>query len=465
MVQVFVSNRVVLPEGVMPAAIAVEGGRITGVTSPDEVPESAVVHSFGDLVLMPGLVDIHVHVNEPGRSEWEGFETATRAAAAGGITTLVDMPLNCLPETTTVTALEIKRAAARGKCHVDWAAWGGLTDDNQEHLQSLARAGVRGYKCFLVDPGIEGLTRLSEIGLERAAPTLARIGLPLLVHAELPGPLEAAAATVAGADWRHYDTYLRSRPDEAEINAIRLVIRLCREHRFRVHIVHLATGLALQELDAARREGLPITVETCPHYLHFAAEDIPSSGTLLKCAPPIRSRGNREELWNGLRRGIIDLIATDHSPCPPAMKRLQDGDFRTAWGGIASLSLAASIIWTAMKAREIPLSELSRWMAGSPAVVSGLSERKGSLAVGMDADFAVFDPEASFRVTTETLHYRHPVSPYLGEQLVGVVRQTFLRGEKVYGEDGFNPSPKGAEVKLGDVGYGTQIYSDEALRS
>jgi allantoinase len=356
------------------------------------------------------------------------------------------MPLNCLPETTTVSALEAKRAAAAGKCSIDWAAWGGLTDDNHEHIQPLANAGVRGYKCFLVDPGIDGLTMLSKEGLERAAPLLALTGLPLLVHAELQGPIEAAATGLAGADWMEYVTYLRSRPDAAEMEAIRLLIRLCRQFRFRVHIVHLATGLALDELEGARREGLPISVETCPHYLHFAAENIPASATLLKCAPPIRSRQNREELWKGLRGGIIDMIATDHSPCPPEMKRQHEGDFSKAWGGIASLPLAASIVWTGMRKRSIPLQELSCWMAKAPAELAGLSGRKGAIAVGRDADFVVFDPEASFQVESERLHYRHPISAYLGESLDGIVKQTFLRGCKIYGEEGFAESKTGTSL-------------------
>lgn len=447
MVQVFVSNRVVTAEGIMPAAVVVENDRITAMIPPDEIPATADIRDFGDLVLMPGLVDTHVHINEPGRTVWEGFETATRAAAAGGITTLVDMPLNCLPETTTVDALQAKRSSAAGKSYIDWAAWGGLTDENHKHLQALADAGVRGYKCFLVDPGIEGLTMVSPEGLERAAPILAQTGLPLLVHAELPQPIEAAAIELGGADWKEYATYLRSRPDLAELEAIRLLIRLCRRYQFRMHIVHLATALALDELEAARHEGLPITVETCPHYLYFAAEDIAASATLLKCAPPIRSRNNREELWSGLRQGRIDLIVTDHSPCLPEMKGERDGDFSKAWGGIASLPISASIVWTGMRERGIPLHDLSNWMSKSPAVLAGLSQ-KGVIAVGADADLVVFDPEASFRVTPDKLPYRHPVSAYMGRELYGVVRHTFLRGREIYRESEFTMPPFGREVEI-----------------
>lgn len=442
MVQVFVSGRVITPQGLRPASVVVEGGRITAVVEPKDAPLDAVVRDFDDLVLMPGLIDTHVHINEPGRTEWEGFATVTRAAAAGGITTLVDMPLNCLPETTTVAALGLKREAAAGRCYVDWAAWGGLTDDNHKHIEALAGAGAKGFKSFLVDPGIEGLTMLSEQGLERAAPILARIGLPLLVHAELPGPIAEAAPALKDADWCEYATYLRSRPDEAELEAIRLLIRTCREYRFRVHVVHLATASALEELEAARAEGLPITVETCPHYLYFAAEDIARSATLKKCAPPIRSRKNREGLWKGLERGTIDLIATDHSPCPPAMKGLEAGDFGKAWGGVASLSIAASVVWTGMRERRVELEKLARWMSAAPARLGGMAARKGAIAPGMDADLVVFDPEASFEVTRERLVYRHPVSPYLGEKLYGVVEHTILRGEEVTGEG----KPAGIEV-------------------
>jgi allantoinase len=439
MTQAFVSNRVVTPEGVRPAAVIVEQGRIQAVREPGDVPHAALLHPFGDLLLLPGLVDSHVHINQPGRTEWEGFATATRAAAAGGYTTLVDMPLNCLPETTTVAALEAKRHAAAGQCHVDWAAWGGLTGQNQNHLEPLAAAGVAGYKCFLVDPGIEGLAMIEAQELEAALPTLARIGLPLLVHAELAEHLYRGGGA---DDWRQYATWLRSRPDGAELAAIRMLIGLCRKHRFRLHIVHLATALALEELRQARAEGLPVTVETCPHYLHFVAEEIPAGGTLFKCAPPIRSRSNREKLWKGLCEGVIDLIATDHSPCPPSMKQ---GDFRQAWGGIASLSVAISVIWTEMRNRGLPLQDLARWMSAQPAKLAGLEGRKGAIAAGYDADLVAFDPDAEFTLSAADLHYRHPVSPYLGERLRGKVLATFLRGVAVFKQGSFPGPPIGRE--------------------
>jgi allantoinase len=439
MTQAFVSSRVVTPEGVRPAAVVVEQGRIVSVREPADAPRDAVLHQFGDLVLLPGLVDSHVHINEPGRTEWEGFATATRAAAAGGYTTLVDMPLNCLPETTTVAALEAKRRAAEGQCRVDWAAWGGLTGLNKEHVTPLAEAGVAGFKSFLVNPGIEGFAMIDKQELEDALPTLARTGLPLLVHAELA---EYMVPGGDGDDWQQYATYLRSRPDQSELAAIRMLIGLCRTYDFRLHIVHLATALALEELASARAEGLPVTVETCPHYLHFTAEEISPGGTLFKCAPPIRSRANREGLWQGLRDGVIDLIATDHSPCPPSMKQ---GDFRQAWGGIASLSVAISVIWTEMTERGLPLEDLARWMSAQPAKLAGLEERKGAIAAGWDADLVVFDPAEEFTLRAEDLQYRHLVSPYMGDKLRGKVKATFVRGIAAYQEGSFPDPPAGRE--------------------
>jgi allantoinase len=413
--------------------------------APNEVPAGAEIHDFGEAAILPGLVDSHVHINEPGRTEWEGFATATRAAASGGYTLLVDMPLNCLPATTTAAALEAKRAAARGQCWIDWAAWGGAVGDNQGDIEALAAAGVLGFKCFLVHPGIDGFTMVTEQELRAALPHIARTGLPLLVHAELPGPIDAATERLAEADWQRYSTYLQSRPDEAELSAIRLMLSLCREYRFHLHIVHLATSQALPELSAARAEGLPVTAETCPHYLHLAAEDIADRTTLRKCAPPIRSRENRERLWQGLKEGVIDLVATDHSPCPPPMKRLQEGSFKTAWGGISSLSVALPVMWSEARQRGFTLANIARWMAHGPARLAGRSESKGQLAAGCDADFVVFEPEAEFLVTEDRLHYRHAVSPYLGERLRGVVKATYLRGKSVFSDGSFLGGPTGRE--------------------
>jgi allantoinase len=448
--QAFVSRRVVTPEGIRPAAILVDAERIQAVVSLDQVPTAGYeIHDFGDRAIFPGLVDSHVHINDPGRAEWEGFETATRAAAAGGYTMLVDMPLNCLPATTTVAALEAKRVAAGGRCCVDWAAWGGVVHDNQNDIEALAAAGVPGFKCFLINPGIDGFTMVTEQQLRAALPHVARTGLPLLVHAELPGPIDRATDALADADWSCYSTYLQSRPDEAELEAIRLMLSLCREYNFRLHIVHLSSSMALAELRAARLEGLAVSVETCPHYLHLSAETIPHGATLSKCAPPIRSRENRERLWEGLRDGTIDFVVTDHSPCPPAMKRLNEGDFRTAWGGIASLSVALPLMWTEASRRGFTLPDLARWMASEPARLAGCDSRKGKIAPGYDADFVVFDSDREFVVAEERLHYRHPVSPYLGETLRGVVRATYLRGNPAFADGNFPGEPIGREYRRG----------------
>ncbi len=444
--QAFVARRVITPDGIRPAAVLVKGEQIQAIVSPDQVPaEDCKVHDFGQAAILPGLVDSHLHINDPGHAEWEGFETATRAAAAGGYTLLVDMPLNCLPAITTVAALEAKRAAAQGRCLVDWAAWGGVVHDNQSDIEALATSGGGGFKCFLVNPGIDGFTMVTEPQLRSALPHVARAGLPLLVHAELPGPIDRATEALASADWSCYSTYLQSRPDDAELAAIRLMLSLCGEYGFRLHIVHLSTSQALHELRVARSNGLAVSVETCPHYLHMCAETIANGATLSKCAPPIRSRENCERLWQGLRDGTIDLVVTDHSPCPPALKRLAEGNFRSAWGGIASLSVALPLMWSEASRRGFTLRDVARWMAAAPARLAGCDTRKGRIAAGCDADFVVFDPDREFIVTEDRLHYRHPVSPYLGETLRGVVKATYLRGSPVFAEGEFPGEPGGRE--------------------
>jgi allantoinase len=441
----FVSQQIVAPDAIRSGAVLVDNGKITDIVDASSVPPTyRTIQCPG--ALLPGLVDSHIHINEPGRTDWEGFATATRAAAAGGYTTLIDMPLNCLPATTTVAALEAKRAAAQGQCLVDWAAWGGVSAHNAEHLEPLARAGVRGFKCFLAEPGIDGFSRADEAELRIALPHLARTGLPLLVHAELPEPLDRAALSLEGADWKRHETWLRSRPDEAEVEAIRLMIRLCREFRFPLHIVHLVTAHAVDDLRRAREERLPISVETCPHYLHFAAEDITDGSTLHKCAPPIRSAENREQLWEAIREGVIDLIATDHSPCPPAMKHLEEGNFATAWGGVASISVALSVVWTGMRRRGFSLTDLARLMSQQPAQLAGLGGKKGRIAPGYDADFVFFDPDAERTVTESQLHTRHALSPYLGERLYGTVTATYLRGNPLFENARLSENAPGREI-------------------
>jgi allantoinase len=443
----FLSRRVVTPNEIKAGAVLVQDGRILDVVPPEQLPAQISVKDFGGAALLPGLVDSHVHINEPGRTEWEGFRTATRAAAAGGCTLLVDMPLNCLPATTTVAALEAKRKAASGQCRVDWMTWGGVVSGNQEHIEGLAAAGAPGFKCFLIHPGIDGFTMVTEGELRAVLPHVARTGLPLLVHAELPGPVDAATRRLSGADWSKYATYLQSRPDEAELSAIHLMVSLCREYHFRLHVVHLATSQALDMLRAAKTEGLTVTVETCPHYLHLSSDKIPDGQTLFKCAPPIRRRENCEKLWQGLQEGVIDFVATDHSPCLPEMKRLSERNFRTAWGGISSLSLALPVMWSEAHGRGFTLSDIARWMAEGPARLAGCETRKGRVAKGFDADFVVFEPEAEFIATDDGLFYRHRVSPYLGERLRGVVKATYLRGNCVFDDGEFPGEPNGRELR------------------
>ena len=460
MVHALRSRRVVTPQGIVDAAVVIEDERIVAVKPVSEVAAGIEIEDLGELALLPGLIDAHTHINEPGRTEWEGFATATRAAAAGGFTTLVDMPLNCLPETTDVEALELKRDAAKGQCLVDYALWGGCVDGNQEELEPLALAGVPGFKSFLIYPGCDGFTAIDRANLELALPHIARTGLPLLVHAELEPSINAAFAELeaSGADWRKYATYLASRPDQSELEAIEMLIELCRQYKFRLHIVHLSTAQALPMIAAAKREGLSITAEACPHHLHCVAEEIPDGATLFKCTPTIRSRANRELLWKALEDGTIDLIATDHSPCPPSMKRLEangpgeeGGRFDQAWGGIASLSTAISVIWTEAQKRGYTLAQFAEWTSAAPARLAGLAMEVGSIEPGKHANLVAFDPEASRVITADALHYRHRISPYMGETLRGEVRRTWLRGECVYdpaSRDVFAHTTRGREYGL-----------------
>ena len=443
---VILGTRVVTPEGVRPAAVAIAGGVITGVHEHGAAPDASRRLDVKDAIVLPGGVDPHVHVNEPGRTEWEGFETATRAGAAGGVTTIVDMPLNSLPVTTTAIALKVKARAAAGRATVDYAFWGGVVPGNVQQLAPLARAGARGFKCFLVPSGIDEFPPVTARDLRPAMAQIAELGLALLVHAELPGPIQRAAASRAPGDPRRYASYLASRPAAAEVEAVDLILDLCRETGCRVHIVHVSAAETLEPLRAAKRAGLPVSAETCPHYLTFAAEEIPDGGTAYKCAPPIREGENRERLWGGLGDGTIALVASDHSPAPPALKCLEAGDFFRAWGGIASLELALAATWTGARARGRNLRDLARWLAEGPARLAGLP-RKGRIAPGCDADLVVFDPDALFSVEPSRLRQRHPITPYAGMTLYGVVRQTLVRGTCVYDEGEFPAGGVGKWVR------------------
>jgi allantoinase len=423
-------RRVVTPDGLRPATVLVDGERIERVASYDE-PVDGEVHDAGNDAVMPGLVDAHVHINDPGRHDWEGFEHATRAAAAGGVTTLVDMPLNSIPATTTHAGLASKHEAARGRLTVDVGFWGGVVPGNAGDLEWLWSSGVLGFKCFLVPSGVPEFPHVSETDLDRALSVIARLGAPLLVHAESPVVIEAAAPDSL-EDPRSYAAYLASRPVEAEVEAIDLVLRFATRHNPRVHIVHVSSGEGADRLRDAKARGVRISGETCPHYLTFSSDEIRDGATAFKCAPPIRDRAARASLWDSLGSGALDFVASDHSPAPPAMKALDTGDFFAAWGGIASLQLLLPAVWTGARERGFPIDWMSDWLTTAPASFAGLAERKGALAPGADADFVVWDPDASFEVDPAALYHRHSITPYAGRRLFGVVRQTWLRGKLVY---------------------------------
>ena len=435
------SQRVVVPGAIAPATIYVRDGVIAAVGGYGESMMADVTLDVGSLVVLPGLVDTHVHVNEPGRTDWEGFAHATSGAAAGGVTTIVDMPLNSVPVTTTPSGLQSKRDAVQGRCRVDVAFWGGVVPGNTADLPALAAAGVRGFKCFLAPSGIEEFEHVGEEHLRAALPVLADLDLPLLVHAEDPDLL-CEPGVHGPIDARRYPVWLASRPDASECSAIARLIALSAEFGTRIHIVHLATAEAVPLLKHARSGGVRVTVETCPHYLVFSAEEIVDGATAFKCAPPIRSQANRERLWAALLDGDIDLIATDHSPAPPSMKHLSDGDFIRAWGGIASLQLSLSAVWTEAAKRDVPIFLLAEWLASAPARLAGL-DAKGAIAPGKDGDLVVWDPDAETKIDARTLHHRHPVTPYDGRTLRGRVVTTMLRGEVVFGDGQVVGSPAG----------------------
>jgi allantoinase len=418
------ARRAVVDGTERPAAVLVDGGRIEAVLPVDVPVDAEEVVLADDEVLLPGLVDTHVHVNEPGRTEWEGFATA-----------IVDMPLNSLPPTVDVAALEIKRAAAAGQCAVDVGFWGGAVPGNAGELAALHAAGVFGVKCFLLDSGVPEFPPLAGDDLVAACKAVAAYDGLLIAHAE-------DGERVRPATGRRYADFVASRPPEAEDGAIATLLRLARETGARVHVVHLSAASALPQLAAARAEGLPVTVETCPHYLALTAEEVPDGDTRFKCCPPVREAANRDALWQGLAEGVIDMVVSDHSPSPLALKHLDTGDFGTAWGGIASLQVGLPVVWTEARRRGHGLADVARWMAQAPAALVGLA-RKGRIAAGADADLVVFAPDAPY--TVGELHHRHAVTPYAGRELTGVVRSTWLRGAPADG------TPRGRLLRRGDA--------------
>jgi allantoinase len=444
------SKRVVTPEGIRAATLHMRNGAIEAISGYNDLPSGKHICDAGESVVMPGLVDTHVHINEPGRTDWEGFETATRAAAAGGVTTLIDMPLNSIPATTTAAALETKRTAASNKCWVNVGFWGGVVPGNAGELRALHRAGAFGFKCFLVPSGVPEFAHVNEDDLRAALPKLSALDTPLLVHAELPGRIEEETAKLAKADPRKYRTWLLSRPPDAETNAVEMMIRLAREFKTRVHIVHLSSELSVPLIRRAKREGLRISAETCPHYLFFVSGSIPNGCTQYKCAPPIRDLQTSKNLWTALGKSTIDFVASDHSPSPPAMKCLDTGNFFKAWGGISSLQLGLPVIWTKMSRRNYSLKHLVRWMCSGPARLAGLEKHKGAIAIGYDADIVVWNPEKRFIVRYEMLQHRHKLTPYANHPLRGMVEATFVRGEMIYDRGRFLGTPRGALLRRGE---------------
>ena len=424
-------GRVLTPDGIGLRSVAVSDGRIVTLESLSDWAPTAnaagqVVELGEDEVLLPGLVDTHVHVNEPGRTAWEGFGTATRAAAAGGVTTIVDMPLNSIPATTSRDALRLKQDAARGRCAVDVGFWGGAVPDSLGRLAELHEAGVYGFKCFLLDSGVPEFPPLSPAQLRAAMTEIATFDGLLVVHAEDP---DVVAAHV-GPPTVSYADFLRSRPPSAETTAIAGLIEAARDTGCRTHVVHLSAAEALPAIAAARAAGVRLTVETCPHYLTLAAEQVADGQTQYKCCPPVREAANADRLWAGLAQGTIDFIVSDHSPCTADLKRLDEGDFAAAWGGISSLQLGLPLVWTEARRRGHALADVVRWMATRPAEVVGVAGR-GLIGVGQQADLVVFAPDEEVTVDASRLHHRNPLTPYDGRPVTGAVRATYLGGRLV----------------------------------
>jgi allantoinase len=430
------SNRTITPDGIKKAVILLSNGKISDVL--DKLPEGDFqITDVGDSVLMAGIIDPHVHINEPGRTEWEGFDTATRAAIMGGITTLVDMPLNSSPVTTTTKAFDEKLKATEEKLHTNCGFWGGVIPGNENEIEALIAKGVLGFKAFLTHSGIEEFPNVMEKDLRKVMPIIAKNGLPLLVHCELSDSTPYSLLPTS-----HYQNYLSSRPKKWEDDAIALIIRLCEEFNCKTHIVHLSSADSIQQVASARQKGLPLTVETGQHYLYFTAEEIKDGKTEFKCAPPIREKENNERLWQALRDGIIDFVATDHSPAPPEIKELKSGDFMKAWGGISSIQFALPVLWTAAKKHDGNLTDIARWLCEKPAQLPQLAT-KGKIAKGFDADLVVWNPEKIFTVTENIIQHNHKITPYLNEELFGLVEQTWLSGAKIFDEGKFLHLNKG----------------------
>ena len=425
------SNRTITPKGEAPAFVWVKDGAIKSVGKTLPAQNIQLIDA-GNNVLMPGVIDPHVHINEPGRTEWEGFNTATKAAISGGVTTLVDMPLNSSPVTTSVKSFEEKLKAAGQNLHTDCGFWGGVVPGNEGEIEPLIERGVLGFKAFLTHSGIDEFPNVTEDDLRRVMPVIAKHKLTLLVHCEL-----ADDRAPVMMDRRSYKEYVASRPKHWEDDAIALMIRLCEDYNCRTHIVHLSSADSIEQIRKAKSRGLPLTVETAQHYLAFCAEEISDGATAFKCAPPIREKANNEQLWKALKDGIIDFVATDHSPATPDLKEIESGDFTKAWGGIASIQFALPVLWTAAKSRGFTLNDVSRWLSANPAKLISQNANKGIIAEGSDADLIVMNPEESFVVSEDIIYHKHKLTPYTGSELYGIVKQTYLAGKKVYDNGNF----------------------------
>lgn len=441
-----VKSKKVLTGGVLKkASVLIENGKITDVCEYDKIPD-CVTEDFGELVLMPGLTDTHVHINEPGRNEWEGFETATKAAVAGGITMLADMPLNSIPVTTTSDSLDLKIHSSENKLYADTGFYGGLIPDNEVQLGPLIEKGVLGLKAFMIDSGIDEFPFVNESDLRRALSSSALRNapeLPVLVHAETDCGI-IRPDYYSGNSFR---SFLDTRPAEWEHEAVKTLINLCREFRHHIHIVHLSSSGSVEMIREAKNEGLPLTTETCPHYLYFSSEEIPDNDTRFKCTPPIRDSKNREKLWEAVIDGTIDFIVSDHSPCDPGLKFLKEGNFENAWGGIAGLQFSLPVFWTAAKERGITIEKLSGLMSKRTSEFLGLGNKKGKIEKGFDADIVVFDPDKSFKVEEQNIFHKHKTTPYSGRELYGVTETVFVRGVKVFYR-GRIISPAAGEIVL-----------------
>jgi allantoinase len=430
-------NNTVLPEGIKSSVIIIDNGIILDIA--DILPANfyGEIIDARDKILMAGVIDPHVHINEPGRTDWEGFDSATKSAIAGGVTTLVDMPLNSSPVTISVNAFTEKINATENKLHTNVGFWGGIIPDNIAELENLIDEGVLGFKAFLTHSGIDEFPNCTESDLRKAMPILAKHNLPLLVHCELSDDKHPCNGNPVV-----YKNYLATRPEKWEDDAIAMMIRLCEEFNCRVHIVHLSSANSIEQIQKAKQKGLPLTVETGQHYLFFNAEEIPDGKTEYKCAPPIRNKENNEQLWQALKNGIIDFVATDHSPSTPDLKELISGNFMKAWGGISSVQLALPVLWTAAKNRNCTYADLAKWLSENPAKLIGKEHKKGKIAIGYDADLVIWS-DKKFNVLPENIHHKHKITPYLNKELYGIVEQTFLGGIKVYDRPDFIQLNKG----------------------